>query len=648
MDSDRINAMEEEMGLSDESEAQIEEEMAYLEEQIDEAMMSQDEGEEARTTSSKILDRALISYNCKVCDFEDDVEDMVIEHLKNHSEDEKRAATQKKAEKSTARRPWIPGHGPAHSKSIKAKTTQTGTPNMPPGSRATTRKEETRRKWLEKYNVSEDYPFKIVSDAKIRCKACEYEFSSEKVSVLKKHSESDAHCTKMNSKSERKKLAEEGSSEPTNYNDNGLAKDLCRAFAAANIPWAKVDHPEVKKVLQKWMGTAIPSADTVAARLDEIYEEVKEKIKDDLRGKPFWLGTDETQDACERSVANVMIGTLEEEHYNPPYLVGCEFLEQSPNNEIITDTIESCLKDLGITDKELFRALLSDSVSYMLKSGKNLKEKYPKLMHFCCLVHALHNVCEYTRALNKKLHEFIIAVKTIYNKSGKRKREWKKAYPHLPLPPRPVLSRWGTWIQAALDLFKNFDAVKDQICKMNDKDMAAIPTCKALLEDEEMMKELKWVAENLAFLPKTIKALEEEGLTVEQAFGLFEDAKEKVRKLPGPHGPILLEKFEDVSLRNPDIETLGEIARSRKMGYELSQDLKDLKWCPTTSVDLERSFSSYDKVLTKERHNLKPDNIGKIMIVKCYFRRLNALEFERKKQMDLVKNEFRKFKKQSK
>ena len=73
--------------------------------------------------------------------------------------------------------------------------------------------------------------------------------------------------------------------------------------------------------------------------------------------------------------------------------------------------ITKTLNDLALTNKEHFRALLSDSVSYMLKAGRNLKELYPKMVHITCLVHALHNVCEYARELNKKLHEFIISVK---------------------------------------------------------------------------------------------------------------------------------------------------------------------------------------------------------------------------------------------
>ena len=84
------------------------------------------------------------------------------------------------------------------------------------------------------------------------------------------------------------------------------------------------------------------------------------------------------------------------------------------------------------------------------------------------------------------------------------------------------------------------------------------------------------------------------------------------------------------------------------MGYTLSDDLAILKWCPTTSVDCERKFSQYKHVLQDERHNLDPDNIRKIMVAKCFYNRLDTEQFEKHKQLDLVKKQFKKFKKESK
>ena len=83
---------------------------------VDTAMTSSDEDESEVQADEAAMDSELISYSCKVCDFEDDVKDMVIEHLRNHTEEEKvavkKGAQMKKVEESTGKPNWIPGYGP--------------------------------------------------------------------------------------------------------------------------------------------------------------------------------------------------------------------------------------------------------------------------------------------------------------------------------------------------------------------------------------------------------------------------------------------------------------------------------------------------------------------------------------------------------
>ena len=41
------------------------------------------------------------------------------------------------------------------------------------------------------------------------------------------------------------------------------------------------------------------------------------------------------------------------------------------------------------------------------------------------------------------------------------------------------------------------------------------------------------------------------------------------------------------------------------------------KYCPITSVDIERSFSAYKLILTDKRHKFTPEHLEKIIIVYC-------------------------------
>ena len=290
------------------------------------------------------------------------------------------------------------------------------------------------------------------------------------------------------------------------------------------------------------------------------------------------------------------MGRLDPNNYHPPYLVNCEFLEAPPNNELITALIEETIDSLGIRDRGLFKVLLSDCAAYMVKTGKNLKENYQCLIHITCLVHALHRVCEEVKAMCSKLNKLITTVKQIYRKSAKRMAAWKAAYPKVPLPPRPVLTRWGTFIEAAIYYHLYFDIVHDMVHRLKDEEAAAIPKAKKLLENQKLHDQLKWVATNLGFLPEIIKKMEEEGLTVQQSMGLFDEAREKVQQLKGNteieavRVERLKAKFESVLEKNPDIGAIRGMLLRSQSGEKLSDSLNLLKWCPLTNVDCERSF----------------------------------------------------------
>ena len=126
------------------------------------------------------------------------------------------------------------------------------------------------------------------------------------------------------------------------------------------------------------------------------------------------------------------------------------------------------------------------------------------------------------------------------------------------------------------------------------------------------------MATNLGFLPEIIKKMEEEGLTVQESMGLLDEARAKIEELVGSDKleaewcERLKSKFESVVTKNPDIKIITDMVQSLKMGDKVGPHMELLKYCPITSVDVERSFSRYKKVLTDDRHRLLKENISKI------------------------------------
>ncbi len=81
---------------------------------------------------------------------------------------------------------------------------------------------------------------------------------------------------------------------------------------------------------------------------------------------------------------------------------------------------------------------------------QGLRAIYPKMLHVTCLAHGLHRVAEQVRIEYPFVNEWIVSVKRIFLKSPSRNRAFKDAAPQVPLPPEPIITRWGTWIEAAL------------------------------------------------------------------------------------------------------------------------------------------------------------------------------------------------------
>ena len=77
-------------------------------------------------------------------------------------------------------------------------------------------------------------------------------------------------------------------------------------------------------------------------------------------------------------------------------------------------------------------------------------------MHVNCVAHLLHNCV--VRAHFKNIDEVIAMIEAAKIKNKDRKKDFHHAA--LPSPPDPVISRWATWLRAALYYSENLPAVR--------------------------------------------------------------------------------------------------------------------------------------------------------------------------------------------
>ena len=109
--------------------------------------------------------------------------------------------------------------------------------------------------------------------------------------------------------------------------------------------------------------------------------------------------------------------------------------------------------------------------------------------------------------------------------------------------------------------------------------------------------------ETWLFLPAVLTHLEEAGLPLERAFAILDKAKSNLDSIAGQKGLLLQNKFNSVLERNPDVRVLRSIVGCLKGKEEDSLpegfspgDVTNFKVCPTTNVDVERTFSVYKTV----------------------------------------------------
>ena len=291
------------------------------------------------------------------------------------------------------------------------------------------------------------------------CKACEKKVGSEKrFQVLQhintsKHKELVIKKRETENKPKQKQLAECLGSRLTQF-----SSDLCEVFIACDIPLFKLNNPTLRNFLQKYTNEHVPDESTLRETyVSQCYKRVISNIQNTLRNQFVWISVDETTDCEGRYIANFIVGALCKENPTTPYLLNVAVLEVT-NNTTITQFVIDSLKLLwpdGIKYDNVL-LLITDSASYMIKSGTTLKGIFAHMIHLTCLAHGLHRISETIQTCYPLVDKLVSSVKKVFKKAPSRVQKFRTIAPDVPLPPQPILTRWGTWLEAALYYSEHF------------------------------------------------------------------------------------------------------------------------------------------------------------------------------------------------
>lgn len=396
-----------------------------------------------------------------------------------------------------------------------------------------------------------------------------------------------------------------------------------------NIPFYKLVNKDFREFLELYTKKEIPKEATLRkGYVDDIFVETIEKIKKCVDEKKIWISIDETTDAEGRFIANVIIGTLTVDEPGSIFLLNSEELEKA-NHSTIFEHFDQSLNLLWPQGVKYDDVLLfvTDAAPYMVKAGKAIQNLYSKTIHVTCLAHGLHRVAEAVRNQYKTVDELVSNVKKSFLKVPSRIQTLKSIVPDIPLPPQPILTRWGTWIDAVLYYCKHFEIIKNIIDMLDENDAESIKKCKQILKTNNLEANLAFIKSNYGFISTSITRLETQGIALTESIKIIETTIECIHsaKIGGStQAKAIDDKIKKVMEKNVGFDQLKKISIILSGQNESmdglpadisSGDLPFFKFAPICSVDVERSFSKYKNILADNRRSFKFSNLRKYLIV---------------------------------
>ena len=353
---------------------------------------------------------------------------------------------------------------------------------------------------------------------------------------------------------------------------------LVEAFLVADIPLFKLQHPQIHQLFIQ-LKQPVPPESSCCKHMDKLAVDEKQQLKEHLHNKNTFLIVDESEINGSKYL-NILIGDTAVSETT--YVLDCSIVE-TMNQQVVTMKIDNSLKKLDI-QRHNFVLLLSYVACYMTACTATLKLLHLQLFHNTCMVHILYNCAEKVRSHFQQVDNLIAKVKMVTMKN----KNWQNEFNEISTPLQPVLTRWGTWLNAAEYYTKNLVKVCE-IVNAFEGDGILVSNVKAAVND--IAKLLAEIHHDYQVLPKIIQKMESSKYIIKEvhadisALDLKEDCvsvsmyiKKRTLKKCGMESVINL-KQEDIS---PALYA-------------------ELQFCQPTTAAVEWLFSMLSKLLCKER-----------------------------------------------
>lgn len=474
---------------------------------------------------------------------------------------------------------------------------------------------ESVKSWIQ------DVPELEVRENNVFCRSCQSVLTVVRHAHVTQHIASEKHRGNVGEATLRGK-------------QKHFNRDFTEFMISCNIPWTQLDNSHFRDFITKCLGgdygdVVVPSESTLRKNyLPFVCQEVQDEVRTELREKHLWLSVDETTDACGRKWVHVIAGTLEKDRPSPSRLIASKEIEEA-TADVIVAAVNSALHDLWgeqyDNQGKKFLLFLTDAAAYMKKAGVLLQTQYRNLLHFTCMAHALHRVVHTIVECYPTVNALIANTKKVFLKSPKRINLFQTTLPDVALPPEPVLTRWGTWLDAVEYYHRHFDAIKLVVDGLNSEEAQAIARAKAAFNDASVKQDLTHIHTNFSQLSVAIKQLEHAGARFTDAMSIVSDVQDHLSALQGGVNERVTAKLQSVLGNNPGYYTMARVVdlfkekeidtSSPSVKLATIKHFMYFQYAPVTSVDVERSFSFLKWMFADRRRSLTAEHLSQILIV---------------------------------
>ncbi|KAJ4448377.1 hypothetical protein ANN_10393 [Periplaneta americana] len=173
-------------------------------------------------------------------------------------------------------------------------------------------------------------------------------------------------------------------------------------------------------------------------------------------------------------------------------------------------------------------------------------------------------------------------------------------YPEIPLPPKPILTRWGTWLEAVEYYAEHIDSINNVLL--------ALDSSQLIYLDISVKNDLAHIQHTFSCIIKTLKSLQNRHLSLSESFEIINSTVEQLNRGRGKVADAVRAKVDTVLSKTLDMKNYKKVVAvmsgesTVKINLDLSPaDIVKLNYVPVTSCDVERSFSQYKSILRDNR-----------------------------------------------